>query len=62
MAKQTYLQENPFQNNCALLKKHIKLGAIGVGYTIYIGSKYENEMFQEFDKKYKKKLMKKGLL
>ena len=28
----------------------IKLGAVGVGYTVYIGSKYESIMFKDFSK------------
>ncbi len=32
------------------VKEAIKLGAKAVGYTIYIGSKYEGKMFSEFEK------------
>ncbi len=28
----------------------IKLGASGVGYTLYLGSKYESQMLQEFER------------
>jgi len=31
------------------VKEAIKLGAVAVGYTIYIGSKYESKMFSEFE-------------
>ena len=32
------------------VEEAIKIGATAVGYTIYIGSEYENEMFEEFGK------------
>ena len=32
------------------VKEAIKLGASAIGYTIYIGSKYETKMFEEFEK------------
>ncbi|MEK7521198.1 MAG: aldolase [Patescibacteria group bacterium] len=33
--------------NCTVLEA-IELGAVGVGYTIYVGSEHENEMIAEF--------------
>ena len=34
----------------ATVKEAVKLGASAVGYTLFIGSKHENIMFQEFEK------------
>ena len=35
--------------NCSV-DEAIELGAVGVGYTIYVGSKHEEQMIQEFSK------------
>jgi fructose-bisphosphate aldolase, class I len=40
----------PISRQLCTVQEAIKLGAIGVGYTIYIGSEHENEMLQEFEK------------
>jgi class I fructose-bisphosphate aldolase len=40
----------PVSRQLCTVDESMKLGAIAVGYTIYIGSKYEEEMFSEFEK------------
>ena len=40
----------PYSPTLGTVKEAIKLGATAVGYTIYIGSKYESKMFEEFEK------------
>lgn len=39
----------PVSRQICSVKEALKLGASAVGYTIYIGSKYENVMMKEFD-------------
>lgn len=39
----------PYSPPLATVKEAIKLGASAVGYTLYIGSKYESKMFKEFE-------------
>lgn len=51
----------PFAEQVCSVDEAIKLGASAVGYTIYIGSQYENKMFKEFGR-IEKKAHKKGLL
>jgi len=41
---------DPLSRQLATVDEAIKLGASAVGYTIYIGSQYENIMFQEFER------------
>lgn len=50
----------PISTQIATVKEAVKLGAKGVGYTIYIGSEHEGEMFSEFEK-IQRKAHKKGL-
>jgi fructose-bisphosphate aldolase, class I len=38
----------PVSRQICSVKEAIELGAVAVGYTIYIGSEYESEMMQEF--------------
>jgi len=40
----------PISRQLCSVKEATKLGAKAVGYTIYIGSKYENVMLQEFER------------
>ena len=40
----------PVSRQLCKVNEAIKLGAAAVGYTIYIGSEFEDEMFQEFEK------------
>lgn len=39
----------PISKQLCTVKEAIKLGAVAVGYTIYLGSKHENIMLQEFE-------------
>ncbi|MBU1051978.1 MAG: hypothetical protein KJ718_05500 [Nanoarchaeota archaeon] len=39
----------PVSKQLCTVKEALSLGAVAVGYTIYIGSKYENIMLQEFE-------------
>jgi class I fructose-bisphosphate aldolase len=43
-------QGEPISRQLCTVKEAIKLGASAVGYTLYVGSNYEDEMFQEFEK------------
>ena len=51
----------PYARQLCTVQEAIKLGAKAVGYTIYIGSKYEDEMLRDFEKiereAHKKKLL-----
>ncbi|MBI2631471.1 hypothetical protein HYW75_00520 [Candidatus Pacearchaeota archaeon] len=40
----------PIARQLCTVKEALHLGAIAVGYTIYLGSAYESEMMQEFEK------------
>ncbi len=40
----------PISRQICSVKEALRLGAVAVGYTIYIGSKYESVMLQEFEK------------
>ncbi len=40
--------EEPYSPQLCTVQKAIKLGAKGVGYTIYVGSEHEAKMMQEF--------------
>jgi class I fructose-bisphosphate aldolase len=42
--------EEPFSPQNCTVEEAIKLGAAGVGYTIYVGSERENESIEEFSK------------
>ncbi len=48
--KTSYPAGDPISRQVCSVGEAIELGAIGVGYTIYLGSKYESEMLQEFAK------------
>lgn len=39
----------PISRQICSVKEALRLGAVAVGYTIYIGSKYESVMMKEFD-------------
>lgn len=47
--KTNLFKGEPVSRQLCTVDEAKKLGAIGVGYTIYIGSKYEDEMLQEFE-------------
>jgi class I fructose-bisphosphate aldolase len=48
--KTNLFKGEPVSRQLCTVAEAIKLGAVGVGYTIYIGSESEDEMFQEFEK------------
>jgi len=48
--KTNLVEGEPISRQLCTIKEAIVLGASAVGYTIYIGSKYESVMFQEFEK------------
>lgn len=50
-----------FSEKTGTVEEAVKLGAVGVGYTIYIGSKYEGKMAEEFSK-IEEKAHEKGLV
>lgn len=43
-------EDDPFSPQLCSVHEAISIGASAVGYTIYIGSKYEPQMFEEFAK------------
>ncbi len=45
-----YTEEDPFSPQLYSVEEAITLGAVAVGYTVYSGSKYEDEMHREFSK------------
>jgi len=45
-----FTEEDPFSPQLYSVEDAVTLGAIAVGYTVYSGSKYENEMLREFSK------------
>ncbi len=47
--KTSLFKGEPIARQLCTVKEAIKLGASAVGYTIYIGSDYEDEMLQEFE-------------
>jgi len=47
--KTNLFKGEPISRQLCSVKEAIKLGAKAVGYTIYIGSDYEDEMLQEFE-------------
>ena len=47
--KTNLFKGEPIARQLCTVREAIKLGASAVGYTIYIGSDYEDEMFQEFE-------------
>jgi len=48
--KTNLFKGEPISRQLCSVDEAIKLGAVAVGYTIYIGSRYENIMMQEFEK------------
>jgi fructose-bisphosphate aldolase, class I len=48
--KTNLVKGDPISRQLCTVEEAIKLGAIAVGYTIYIGSMHESEMLQEFEK------------
>ena len=48
--KTSLFKGEPISRQLCTVKEAIALGASAVGYTIYIGSDYEDEMLQEFEK------------
>ena len=44
------MQREPIAKQTCFVKKAVDLGADAVGYTIYVGSEYEPEIFREFGK------------
>ena len=46
--KTNLVKEEPVSRQLCTVKEAIRLGAVAVGYTIYIGSKYEHIMMHEF--------------
>jgi class I fructose-bisphosphate aldolase len=47
--KTNLFKGEPIARQLCTVEEAIKLGAAAVGYTIYIGSDFEDEMFQEFE-------------
>ena len=47
--KTSLIKGEPVSRQLCTVQEAIKLGAVAVGYTIYIGSKHESIMFQEFE-------------
>ncbi len=48
--KTNLFKGEPIARQLCTVKEAIKLGAAAVGYTIYLGSSYEDEMLHEFEK------------
>ena len=48
--KTAFQKEEPLSLQLCTVDKAIELGAIGVGYTIYVGSEHEEEMLVEFSR------------
>jgi len=48
--KTQLLKGDPISTQLCSVKEAIKLGAVAVGYTIFIGSEHEREMFDQFTK------------
>ncbi|MCK5321444.1 hypothetical protein KAJ38_02605 [Candidatus Pacearchaeota archaeon] len=47
--KTNLVKGEPISKQLCTIKEAISLGAVAVGYTIYIGSEHEEEMFVEFE-------------
>lgn len=47
--KTKYLKGDPYSPQLCTVQEAIDYGASAVGYTIYVGSKYEAKMFKEFE-------------
>ena len=48
--KTSFQKEEPLSLQLCTVEKAIELGAVGVGYTIYVGSEHEEEMMREFSR------------
>ena len=48
--KTNLVKGDPISEQLCTVREAIKLGAVAVGYTVYIGSEHENIMFREFEK------------
>jgi class I fructose-bisphosphate aldolase len=48
--KTSFQSEEPLSLQLCTVKKAAELGAIGVGYTIYVGSEFEEQMLKEFSR------------
>ena len=48
--KTSFQSEEPLSLQLCTVKKAAELGAVGVGYTIYIGSQFEEQMLEEFSR------------
>lgn len=48
--KTNLTEDDPYAPQICSVKEAVELGAAAVGYTIYVGSKFEHEMFKEFAK------------
>lgn len=48
--KTNLIEDDPYSPQLCSVAEAVELGASAVGYTIYIGSKFESEMFKEFAK------------
>ena len=48
--KTSFQGEDPLSLQLCTVKKAMEMGAIGVGYTIYVGSQFEEQMLVEFSK------------
>ncbi len=48
--KTSFYSEEPRSLQLCTVDKAVELGAVGIGYTIYVGSKYEEEMMVEFSR------------
>lgn len=48
--KTSFQSEEPLSLQLCTVKKAAEMGAIGVGYTIYVGSEYEEQMLVEFSR------------
>ncbi len=59
--KTSLTKREPLSMQITTVNEAIKLGASAVGYTVYIGSRHENRMFEEFGK-IEEKAHAKGLL
>jgi len=48
--KTSFQSEEPLSMQLCTVDKAVELGAVGVGYTIYVGSEHEGEMMKEFSR------------
>ena len=48
--KTKFVKDEPYSPPLCSVKEALKLKAKAIGYTLYIGSKYESKMFKEFEK------------